>query len=149
MANCARPFIFKGVSMRNASVPISLKSEGSLSGTLYGIGSLEAAIARSPYLIFFPVGLWCTIPFSEIHSLFPTFHFCAAASRSISLAFAPALRKGVHKPRMDLLPPVPSDSNACSTLIVDQSRSISSAMIIGNEVHTPCPISDFVTLKMT
>jgi hypothetical protein len=48
MPNLARPVIFSGVSSRRVRLPMSFQSLGSLSGTVFGAASLEAASANSP-----------------------------------------------------------------------------------------------------
>ena len=74
----------------------------------------------------------------------------AAAAINIIRATAPASRKASHEPMMLPLPPVPrrlksGPGDACSIRTCSNFASSSSARIIGNEVRTPCPISDFPT----
>ena len=82
------------------------------------------------------------------HSSGLTFHFNEAASISICFATAPASRI-FFQPYllMLLLPPVPinEESELCIISMLDQSASISSAINIGKEVQTPCPISALAT----
>src|SRR5215210_7007462 len=95
-----------------------------------------------------------TAPRSARQALRSTFQRFAAAEISISLAVAPACRSTLQFPPMLQLPAVLSDlkagpGDACATSIDDQSASNSSARIIGREVRTPWPISDFVTHTVT
>jgi hypothetical protein len=80
-------------------------------------------------------------------------HRFAAASTSIARAAAPAARNGAQLPPTLQLPPVPrrlkfGPGEACTTAIVDQSASSSSARIMASDVRTPCPISDFPMVRM-
>src|SRR3989442_1642576 len=97
--------------------------------------------------------------FSARHSSGGTPHSPAAASTSISLAAAPALRKSSQELRTLRLPPVTcrlvtgltysGPAGACSTRIADQSASSSSAISIGIDVRTPWPMSDLSTIIVT
>src|SRR5581483_48427 len=75
---------------------------------------------------------------------------CAAAVSNISRAVAPALRSGSQDVTTLSLPPVSrlpnlGWSHACSTRMLDQSASSSSATSMGRAVLTPWPISDLLT----
>jgi hypothetical protein len=83
----------------------------------------------------------------------------AAVATSISRAAAPAFAKGSHDPRTLELPPVPCKPNtglkyagaagANSVRIFFQSRSSSSARIMGSAVEIPWPISDLSISSVT
>src|SRR5690349_6985852 len=87
--------------------------------------------------------------FAVVNSDDETFHFFAAASTSICLAVAPALRRRSHEWGTAPLPPVTclsklaGSSGACTTFTLDQSASSSSATISGNEVLMFWPSSGF------
>src|SRR5437879_9335348 len=69
----------------------------SLSSSFLGTSCFAAAAASSPYPSFFSEFLWTTMCNSVEHSASGTFHCLAAARTSISLAVAPASRKGTKK----------------------------------------------------
>jgi len=94
MPYCALPFTLSGVSSRFAGVPISVKSFGSLSGTLSGTGSLAAFSASAPKARLRPVGVWVTTPRFARHDAGSTSHVWAAAATSMVRAVAPARRSG-------------------------------------------------------
>jgi hypothetical protein len=114
---------------------------------------LAAAATSSAYAFCFPSGP-NTTPFFVCSRPAETPHSAAAATTSIARAVAPALRNGSHNSRMLRLPPVrccpyDSSSGACRMRTLAQSASSSSATSIGNDVRTPCPISERVTHTVT
>src|SRR3972149_8256680 len=92
---------------------------------------------------------------SVLHVAGSTFHVRAAAVFSISRPVAPAVLRFCHDPRTLQLPPVDwlpyffGCASACTTEILDQSASSSSATIIDIEVQTPWPISERATEIIT
>ena len=73
---------------------MSLYWEGFFRGGSWGGLILAARSSRSVYSRVRPVGLWTTFPASARHLDAGAFHLAAAAAMSISLAAAPARRKG-------------------------------------------------------
>src|SRR4030042_4884775 len=100
-----------------------------------------------------------TNPFSARQLAGSTFQISAAAFTNIALAVAPPFRNPSHSLQTLVLPPVPwmphsvwlyaGSTGAGSTRIFDQFTSSSSAISIGREVYTPCPISDLLTMIVT
>ncbi len=157
MPNRARPVIFSGVSRRLVGFPMSFQSLGSLSCTVFGAGSLAAASASSPYRARLLPAI--TTPFSVRQSAGLTPNFWAAAATSTARAVAPAWRHRSNSDQVLLEPPVicmpkavwayTGAAGACSTRILDQSASSSSATSIGRAVQIPWPISEWAISTVT
>src|SRR5216684_2829445 len=92
--------------MRRWDLPMILKSRGDLSFGSLGIGSVAANSATSPYLSARPVDECRTVPSFVEHWSGCTPHACAAAATSNDRAAAPACRRGVQNPRIEVDPPV-------------------------------------------
>src|SRR5438067_2476117 len=97
----------------------------SLSSSFLGTSCFVAAAASSPYPSFFSEFLWTTMCNSVEHSASGTFHCLAAARTSISLAVAPASRKGTKKLTTECEPSVSwspyfSSPVACTTFTRDE-----------------------------
>ena len=101
------PSVFPGVSGFGTSVPISLKSFGSLSVTLVGGFSFDALATSSPNLAERPERACDTTPFFTVIAFLETPHCLAAASTNIARAVAPASRIGRYELGVALEPPVP------------------------------------------
>ena len=102
----ASPFVLDGVSSLGTWVPISLKSSGFLSVTSVGGESLDAAATSSPKRFERLPAISLTRPASTVTEATGTPHSAAAASTSIALAAAPALRICMNELAMAVEPPV-------------------------------------------
>ena len=92
MPNCVLPLTLSAESTRRSGWPMSLKSFGSFSATLPGIGSLAAAPASAPKPSCRFDAAWLTTPRATVQLAGSTFHCAAAAATSSVRATAPASR---------------------------------------------------------
>jgi hypothetical protein len=146
----AVPVVIGTRSIDGIFLPCQRRSAGSLTFTrdLSGMGNVRADATRAPKAIARPVRsctTWCCRARTSVAF---TPHCFAAASSSNARTVAPASRHDVRNsrtlddPSVFCDPYFLSSPTACSTRQRAQSASISSAMMSGSVVRTPCPISD-------
>src|ERR1700681_1374855 len=92
--------------MRRWDLPMILNSPGDFSFGSSGIGRVAADSATSPYLSTRPVDECRILPSFVEHSSGCAPQVCAAAATSMDRAAAPACRRGVQNPRIEVDPPV-------------------------------------------
>jgi hypothetical protein len=145
------------VSKRVRARPICEKALGALTVASAGAGSAAAAVASWPYVRRSPSPRTMA-PFSARSSLAATPQCSAAAVMRRWRASAPARRSLSQPSRTLVLPPVTcvpssvfvycSPAGAASTRIDSTGTSSSSAISVGSDVYTPCPISDLSERKV-
>ncbi len=142
------PTTLSAVSSRAIGLPAIFQSFGSLSAGFSGTGSLAAASATLPYVVFLPDAACVMVLLDAVHSDAGTFHSLAAAWISIMRAAAPPWRTYSCDSRMPRLPPVENAPQArlratlvpgvgYSVVTFDQSHSNSSATSWARPVSVP------------